>query len=121
VDNAHLSLGKRGEDAALRYLERLGYRLLARNWRCKFGEIDLIMRAGETVVFVEVRVRRSGVENALVSVDERKQHKLRLAMQAYLSTQGWDDVEVRLDVIAVRFDDSGEHGSLTHARDVLTW
>lgn len=121
MGNTRMTLGKRGEDAALGYLQGQGYTLLARNWRCKSGEIDLIMRADNVIVFVEVRTRRSGVQDALISVDERKQSKLRLTMQAYLSARGWDDVEARLDVIAVRFDASGEHGTLTHARDVLTW
>lgn len=121
MNSAHLTRGKRGEDAALTYLQSEGYELLTRNWRCKFGELDLVMRHGMTVVFVEVRMRRSGADAAFLSVDQRKQDKLRWAMQAYLSEQGWDDVEVRLDIIAVRLDATGEHGSLSHAKDVLTW
>lgn len=121
MNSTHLTQGKRGEDAALAYLQLQGYVLLTRNWRCKFGELDLVMREGDTVVFVEVRARRSGADAAFLSVDRHKQDKLRSAMQAYLSARGWDDAVVRLDVIAVRFDETGEHGTLSHARDVLTW
>jgi putative endonuclease len=121
VNNSHLKDGQRGEDIALLHLQRQGYKLVTRNWRCKFGEIDLILRDGETVVFVEVRVRRSGLDDAFLSVDARKQEKLHHAMLAFLEESEWDDVAARLDVVAVRFDASGEHGGLKHARDVLTW
>ncbi len=121
VGDAHLTLGQRAERVAQDYLERLGYALVARNWRCRFGELDLVMRDGEVVVFVEVRSRRGGTENAFMSVDGRKLRKLQMAITTYLSAMAWDDVQVRLDVVAVRFDASGEHGHLSHARDVLTW
>lgn len=78
--------GVLAEQAAATFLQRQGLHLLQRNYRCRFGEIDLILREGETVVFVEVRLRsRSDYGGAAASIDARKQHKLILAAQHYLS------------------------------------
>lgn len=120
TDN-RLTLGQQGEAVALRYLEERGYRLLARNWRCTFGELDLVMGDGDVIVFIEVRTRRDGIESAFMSVDERKQRKLRLAILAFLEAHGWEDAATRLDVIAVHLKPGTLHGTLSHAQDALSW
>src|SRR5438132_2871194 len=77
--------GQAGEDDALAYLARQGLTLVERNFRCKGGEIDLIMRHGDTLVFVEVRKRadmRFG--GAAASIGRAKQRRLMLAAQVYL-------------------------------------
>lgn len=114
-------VGKRAEDIALNHLLSSGYSLLARNWRCPYGEIDIVMSQGDIIVFVEVRARNIGVEEAFLSVDVRKRYKLSRAMNAYLAQHYSEDVDSRLDIIAVRFDNGYEHGVLSHAQDVLTW
>lgn len=121
VTAGHLTLGRRGEQAAARYLLRAGYRILAQNWRCKLGELDIVAQDGEMIVFVEVRTRRAGTQTALESVTPAKQRRLMSAMQLFLAQHNLDDVPSRVDLIAVAFDDSGEHGSLSHAQDVLAW
>ena len=81
----HLSSGEAAEEAALRWLEQQGLGLVTRNYRCKAGEIDLVMQDGESLVFVEVRYRRhAGFGSAAESVGTAKQRRLRLAAEHYL-------------------------------------
>jgi putative endonuclease len=93
--------GQQAEDDALAYLERQGLMLVERNFRCKGGEIDLVMREGEALVFVEVRQRadtRHG--GAAASVDAGKQRRLILAAQTYLQRFAMPPA-CRIDVIAI--------------------
>lgn len=95
--------GQAGEDLALEHLRAQGLRLLARNWRCRAGELDLVMLDGDTVVFVEVRCRRHlAWGGALASVDARKQQKLVRAAQLYLlKEKRWSAHPCRFDVVAL--------------------
>jgi len=80
-----IEVGKNAEQLACDYLQERGLTLLQRNYRCRRGELDLIMREGDTTVFVEVRLRRpSAYVSAAASVDRRKQEKLIVAAQYYL-------------------------------------
>ncbi|MHB1352369.1 MAG: YraN family protein [Thiobacillus sp.] len=80
-------LGQSGEARAARLLQSHGLRLVARNWRCRFGEIDLVMQDGAALVFVEVRVRsRSDFGGAAASVTTAKQKRLLAAARQYLAT-----------------------------------
>ncbi len=80
--------GAAAEDRAAAYLQRQGMKLLARNYRCRQGEIDLILREGATLVFVEVRSRaNSSFGGAAASITQAKQAKLIRAAQHYLSQQ----------------------------------
>lgn len=84
---AHLDDGARAEQLAADYLRRRGLMLVERNYRCRAGEIDLILHDGATLVFAEVRLRKSGAfGGAAGSITAQKQHKLRLAAQHYLQT-----------------------------------
>ncbi|WP_406678312.1 YraN family protein [Moorella sp. ACPs] len=97
--------GQRGEAAAAVYLERSGYRLLARNYRCPLGEIDIIAADGEAVVFVEVRTRSTATFGTpQESVDARKQMRLRRLAAYYLSRHGLSNRPCRFDVVAVWLD-----------------
>ena len=85
VRPAHLVRGETGEALAAAWLIRHGLRSLARNFRCRLGEIDLVMRDGDTLVFVEVRCRRDcGYGSALESVTAGKQRRLLRALTAPL-------------------------------------
>ncbi len=78
--------GREAEALALRYLERQGLTLISQNYRCRFGEIDLIMRDGHTIVFTEVRLRKSNAfGGASASVDRHKQRRILAAARHYLS------------------------------------
>ncbi len=79
--------GAQAERLAAQYLQQRGLKLVQANYRCRFGEIDLILRDSETLVFAEVRQRsRSDFGGAAASIDGRKQQRLILAAQHYLSS-----------------------------------
>jgi putative endonuclease len=83
------SSGASAEALACHYLEQQGLKLIARNYRCKSGEIDLIMQEGQTLVFVEVRLRSNHrFGNAASSIDARKQRKLIHTAEHYLQLHG---------------------------------
>jgi putative endonuclease len=78
--------GRHAEDLAAAYLQQRGLKLVARNYRCRFGEIDLIARDGKTLVFIEVRMRTSdGFGGAAASITAAKRHKLLRTARYYLS------------------------------------
>ncbi len=81
-----ITQGRKAEDAALGFLQRQGLKLLERNYRCRFGEIDLVMRDGGATVFVEVRMRASGAfGGAIESITAAKRARLLAAARHYLS------------------------------------
>ena len=93
--------GRWAEDRALDYLQQRGLRLLERNYRCRYGEIDLVMEEGSVLVFVEVRYRASQrFGGALESVDRRKQSKLLVTAKCYLKERRADR-PARFDVAAL--------------------
>jgi len=97
-------LGWWGETLALWWLRAKGMRLVARNWRCSLGELDLVMRDGETLVFVEVKTRTS--HNAGLpeeAVGSGKRERLYRLAQAFLASQRCGQVPCRFDVVAVSF------------------
>lgn len=95
--------GKHAEDLAAQYLHQQGMQLLERNYRCRLGEIDLVMQDRDTTVFVEVRFRRHlGIVDPLSSIDLRKQRKLTRTAQFYLQQQKRHALApARFDVVAV--------------------
>lgn len=98
------SIGASMEDAAAHYLQRAGLSVVERNYRSRHGEIDLIARESDTIVFVEVRFRRSNrFGGAGASVDTRKQQKLLATAQSYLQ-QHKLDCPCRFDVLAIDGD-----------------
>ena len=100
----HLTAGQRAEDCALAYLQAQGLALVERNYRCRGGEIDLVMRDGGKIVFVEVRFRSGQCfGGALASVGSRKQARLIHAASHYLATKRIDR-PARFDVAAVSPD-----------------
>lgn len=97
----HLDAGQLAENAALAYLQAQGLALVERNYRCRGGEIDLIMRDGGKIVFVEVRYRSgTAFGGALASVGKGKQARLIIAASHYLATKRIDR-PTRFDVAAV--------------------
>ena len=96
-------LGALGERLAAEHLERQGYRILERNFRCRMGEIDLIARRGSELVFAEVKLRKDASHGeAREFVTAAKQRKLLLTAEYYLSARPWaQDLQARFDVIEV--------------------
>mgnify|MGYP001795796049 CR=1 FL=1 len=96
------TLGNRAEKLAADYLSKRTLTLIKKNHHCRVGEIDLIMRDRDYLVFVEVRYRRSDTfGGALESVDYRKQNKLRKAAEHYLIQTKQQDSPARFDVLCV--------------------
>ena len=102
-------LGKSGEDYACRELERRGYAVLARGYRTRYGEIDIIARDGPTIVFVEVKARtddRYGGGAAAVTL--HKQAKMTAVAEDYLARRRLHGVPCRFDVVAIGFSRDGK-------------
>lgn len=99
-----LPLGSLGELLALIFLWLKGYRLEARNWRCRLGELDLVLRHGLLLVFVEVKTRSSRAAGLPEqAVDAKKQERLGRLARAYLLQRPSPPSACRFDVIAVDF------------------
>ena len=102
-------LGRLGESLAAEALGSRGYEVVAHNYRCAWGEIDLVARQGETWVFVEVRTRRgASFGTPEESVTASKKAHLIAAAQSYLAANGLDDVAWRIDFVGVEIGPSGE-------------
>jgi putative endonuclease len=117
-DDPRRLLGRRGEDLALAHLERLGYALLARNHRTRFGELDLIVFDGETIAFVEVKTRRlpGRAGSSLEAFSTAKTSQVRRMAAAWLA-QVEDRpraAELRFDAVAVTVDARGGLVRLDH-------
>ena len=96
------SLGKLGEDLACRELIRRGYAIHARRYRTRVGELDIVARDGETLVFVEVKARASDrCGSAADAVTAWKRRRLVLMASDYLARNGLSDAPCRFDVVAV--------------------
>lgn len=97
-----LTTGVAGEDATTLAYERRGYRVLARNWRCSIGELDLVLLRGDTLVFCEVKARRgTAFGGGWEAVTARKRQKLRALAQTFLLMHRLAPRSVRFDVASV--------------------
>jgi putative endonuclease len=103
MNNEHLSKGQKAEDLAEAFLHNKGLVTHEKNFRCKLGEIDLIMRDQDVLVFVEVRLRSNPFfTNAAESVDRQKQRKIMNTASYYLQQKHLTDkVACRFDVVAI--------------------
>lgn len=105
----HVAAGRRGEDHALAYLQAKGYRLVARNFRHRRGELDLIVDAPDgSLVFVEVKSNRAvSAGRPLERVDGRKIVRLQRLAQRYCALEGQEDRDMRFDVVGVDLEADG--------------
>jgi putative endonuclease len=110
------ALGLQGEQLAAIHLQRLGYELVARRHRTRFGELDLVARDGDTLVFVEVKTRRAGPTGPWAALDEHKQTQVRRMAAAYLAEVQDRPfaTELRFDAIGVTVDGTGALVALEH-------
>ncbi len=93
--------GADAESVAATFLERRGLVIVAQNWQCRTGEIDIVARDGTTWVFVEVRQRRSGRDVAIQSIGPRKVARLVTTAQYFLQAQSAADADWRYDVVVI--------------------
>ena len=99
--------GKKGEDLATEFLRNRHCHILQRNYRKRFGEIDIVVQDGQDLVFVEVKTRRSQTFGTpFEAVTPRKQHQISKAALAYLTEYDCHEASVRFDVIAVHLSES---------------
>jgi putative endonuclease len=102
VPDRRTTLGAAGEHAVAAWYESAGYTVLARNWRCRAGELDLVVARGRTIVFCEVKTRRSATFGTPAeAVTATKQRRLRALAVAWLAEQGARG-DLRFDVASVR-------------------
>jgi putative endonuclease len=113
-------LGRLGERLAAEHLQRRGYRISERNYRCRQGEIDLVAEEGGQLIFVEVRTRRGEAYGTPEeSVGPAKRRKLLELAQAYLSERGCGDVPWRVDVVGVQLSPGGELREIRLTRNAV--
>lgn len=116
-------LGAWGERTATQYLMGQGLEILAANWHCPRGELDVVACDHEMLVFVEVKTRtdaKDASERIIESFTPRKREKLLAAIHHYLSEHGMEVRDWRLDLIAVFWRPNEAH-RLKHWEDVLDW
>lgn len=113
-----MQYGSAGEATAAEHLKQHGYQILDANWRSSIGEFDLIAKQGETLVFVEVRTRRGGIEAAMESITPRKRTILERLVYLYLDEHNLEN-DWRIDVIAVSY----ENGKpiIEHVENAFDW
>lgn len=101
----HLQKGQSAEQQALTYLQQQGLTLVCSNFRCKMGELDLVMKDGAALVIVEVRFRQSEqFGGALASITRQKQARIVAATQHYVIINQLSNASIRFDVVAVSGD-----------------
>ncbi len=114
-----LKIGREGETLAVNFLRQRGYDILACNWRCPRGELDIVARLGSKLVFLEVRTRRqSDTEAAFASVTARKRERLLAAIHEWLETNRQQEADWQVDVIGVAL---GDRTRIDHVEDALDW
>ncbi len=120
ADTAAQILGRLGERLALEHYERLGFRLLERNYRTRAGEIDLVVCDRTTTAFVEVKTRRAGGLDPLLAITAVKRRRMRALAAAWLSDrpQRPRTTALRIDAVAVVVDNRGALSSLEQIEDV---
>lgn len=118
--NTRAALGSAGERLAAGWLEARGFRVLARNWRCAYGELDIIAEERDDLVFVEVKTRRGAVfgtpEEAITA---SKRAHLIAAAQCYLAEVQRETQPYRIDVVAVQLDERGRLAAVRHYRSAV--
>ena len=122
MSNERKKLGAWGESVAATQLEANGYTIIARNWRSKIGEIDIIGRKNHALAFVEVKTRRGRAHGTPEdAITPRKARKLIETVQSYLSENDCDeDLDFSIDVVAVELDRGGKVLRIEHIVNAVT-
>jgi putative endonuclease len=113
-------LGQRGEELAARHLAAKGFEIVARNWRCETGELDLVARDGDCLAFAEVRTRRgTAMGSPEASITPAKQARLVDLAETYVQEHNWPG-DYRIDVIAIELDRQGRLIRMDHYENAVT-
>jgi putative endonuclease len=115
------SLGDRGEDAAAKFLKRQGFHILARGLDSPLGELDIVAVDGRTVVFVEVKTRRSDdAGRPSEAIDQRKEQRMTQAALAYLKSNRLLNYSARFDVVAIMWPDDARKPMIEHFKNAFS-
>ena len=112
------ALGDRGENMAARHLQKLGYKIIVRNFRCEMGEVDIVAKDGKVLVFCEVKTRAYDDPTPEEQVNEFKQHQITKAARFYLARYGTPQPPARFDVIAIVWP-TGREPQIRHTEDAF--
>ena len=103
--NSRQNLGQSGEDIAAEFLSKNGYAILTRNYRCRYGEIDVIAKLRDVLVFIEVKTRTGDAYGSpAAAVTHRKQRQISKTAQYYLAERNLFDAPARFDVVCIAID-----------------
>lgn len=124
-DKRRVRLGRGGESLAATWLEARGYRVVARNWRCQWGELDLVAESGDVLVFVEVKTRRGTAYGAPEeAITASKREHLIATAEAYMQAHSHPGADPhsnwRIDVVAVQLDPRGVLLAVRHYPGAVT-
>ncbi len=101
-------LGKKGEDLAVRFLKKRGYHIIDRNYACKMGEMDIIAREKDVLVFVEVKTRTSAIFGPpQLAVNPKKQSQMSKVALHFQKEKNLEDAKARFDVVAILLGQKG--------------
>lgn len=115
-----ISTGRRGEKMAVEYLRGQRYIILEVNYRKPYGEVDIVARDGNTLVFIEVKTRHTLVYGTpFEAVDSRKQRQISRVAQEYLQVKGLNDCPARFDVVAVLLDRLERPSRIDHIKNAF--
>jgi putative endonuclease len=115
----NLKIGKMGEEFAGKYLEKYGYKIIERNYRTKYAEIDLIARKGREMVFVEVRTKRGeNFGTPEETINKKKLRKIWGNVRAYVAWKRWKGSS-RVDAICIVLKLDGEIDRLNHYQNII--
>ena len=119
MDKSKKQFGKEGEDLACDFLEKEGYKIVKRNWHFGHGEIDIIAEKNNTLVFVEVKSRKTlEYGHPELAVTKKKQQQIKTMAEAYLYINKITDTDCRIDVISILLQDK-KHPEINHIENAF--
>jgi len=125
MTNERQNMGKLGEDIAAKYLENKGYKILARNYRKPWGEIDIVAENERTLVFIEVKTQKIGFEwRPEENVNYHKKAQLKRIINTYLNeSQVYGiinkEIDWQIDVLAIEIDFNAKNARVEHIENIL--
>ena len=113
-------LGEWGEGVASQFLQERGYRITETNYRCRWGEVDIVARDGDELVFVEVRTRRdTEYGTPEESITAAKARRLVATAQEYMQRHGGEDLDWRIDLVSIRLGRGHQLRDISHLTNVV--
>ena len=115
------NIGKFGEDIAIKYLENHGYKILERNYRKPWGEIDVVAQQSDELVFVEVKTQNQGFEwRPEENVTRHKKRQLSKIINTYLKEHRvYSEIDFRVDVLGIIINDKTETAQVEHIQNII--